>query len=57
MKHVIIVGNVVDGLSFIGPFDSNSKALDYGQGLIDEWHVAEMQEPSVDCGVSEMEGG
>lgn len=49
MKKVIIVaGNVIDGLSFIGPFDCVESAIECAANCsLDEWCVGELEIPEV----------
>lgn len=56
MKYVIMVGNVIDGLSFIGPFDSRAEAAEYAKGLIEDWLVAPVEEPDSDAEWHEQKG-
>lgn len=49
MKYIIVRGNPVDGLSFIGPFDTASEAIEGAQGLdaiTDDWWITELNAPS-----------
>lgn len=48
MKHIIVVGNPVDGYEFYGPFDTSDDALrfhdselDYG----DHWEITQLKSP------------
>lgn len=43
---IIMVGNVVDGLNFIGPFDDGETANEYGQ---DRLRHCEYWVVSLDC--------
>jgi hypothetical protein len=48
-RYVIITGNVVDGLVFIGPFVSRMKAMEYAEAhcsRVSGWVTAEMLEPN-----------
>jgi hypothetical protein len=42
---VIVYGNFVDGLSFVGPFINHDSALLYCEGDNTEWHIVELSEP------------
>lgn len=47
--HIVVVGNVVDGLSFHGPFDDYDSAMKYGESFTcDDWHVVPLQAPGED---------
>jgi hypothetical protein len=45
--HIVILGNPVDGLSFVGPFDEAEDAVDWatGPGQKEDWFVAPMDSP------------
>jgi hypothetical protein len=48
MTYLIITGNPVDGLRFIGPFDSAEEANQHADDLMasyEEWWTAEMEAP------------
>ena len=48
MSYIIITGNVVDGLGFIGPFDSGNEANDYADYALPssaEYWVTEIDTP------------
>lgn len=45
VKYIIIFGNVVDGLTFRGPFETSSAAIDYADPLAEEWVIAELTPP------------
>lgn len=49
MKKVLLVaGNVIDGLSFIGPFDCVPDAIEWAEeNNIDEYSVGELYTPEV----------
>ncbi|MBU2177427.1 MAG: hypothetical protein KJ556_20235 [Gammaproteobacteria bacterium] len=45
-KYIIIKGNVVDGLEFIGPFDSAEEANNHADYYLDpqcEWVIGELK--------------
>jgi hypothetical protein len=44
-KYIIVDGNPVDGLNFIGPFDTDEEAVEYAGLYVDEWWIATI-EPS-----------
>lgn len=50
--HVVLAGNVVDGICVIGPFKTGDDATNWGitnlQGGDDpwEWHIATLDAPS-----------
>jgi hypothetical protein len=45
-KWILVVGNVVDGIVFDGPFDSQDEAHDYGERIRKgEWIIAPLREP------------
>jgi len=46
-KFIIVRGNPLDGFTFIGPFDSDDDAIDYGERYIEQdmpWWSAELGE-------------
>lgn len=44
--HIVVTGNVIDGLFFFGPFPSYDDALEYVESINDaDWHVVELQPP------------
>jgi hypothetical protein len=48
VKWIIVKGNVIDGLTFIGPFEERDNAVQYGDFEIhqsDDWCIAELEEP------------
>lgn len=45
MACVLLVGNVADGYTFVGPFDNEVLASLYGQVSGAEWLVVELEEP------------
>lgn len=47
-KVILVIGNVVDGLRFVGPFEGVSLAIEYAeQNLGDDWVVAPLHEEDV----------
>ena len=47
MSYVIVLGNAVQGLSFVGPFRTHTDATDYSAGYIDDdWIVEELHTPA-----------
>ena len=43
-QYIIVTGNIRDGLRFIGPFDDEQCALDYGDDAIDtEWVLVDLE--------------
>jgi hypothetical protein len=47
-KYIVVVGNVADGFTFIGPFNTFDKALAYAEhdlGGDDEWYVCGIESP------------
>ena len=42
---VLILGNVVDGLGFYGPFDNHDEANEAGELSRDEWVTAIIEKP------------
>jgi len=48
--YILVVGNVIDGLSFIGPFDCPSDASDYAEfeERHEDWVVGDLLEPEYD---------
>ena len=47
MVYVLILGEVINGLQFIGPFDSEIAALNYGEEAYpnEMWVVGSLQKP------------
>ena len=46
---IIIEGNVVDGMSFHGPFDDHEDAIEWAEAnLKTDWLVATLQDPLSD---------
>jgi len=41
---IVVIGNVVDGLAFHGPFDTVDEAVNYGENCTDEWVTAQLTE-------------
>lgn len=50
MKYIVIMGNVVDGLTFVGPFATMEAAQEWAANSAptDDWWLAPCQEPSED---------
>jgi hypothetical protein len=48
MKWIVIVGNVVDGLTFFGPFYNREAALDWTEAnpIDSDWTIGPLAEPS-----------
>lgn len=46
-QHVIVHGNPVDGLSFIGPFPTGSDAMEWGDKHLqdEDWWIAPIEPP------------
>ena len=42
---IVVAGNIIDGLTFYGPFDSVKSAIEYGQTLSDVWSVTSLTKP------------
>ena len=48
-QWIVVSGNPITGLSFIGPFDNEDAAGDYGGGYcLEHWEVAELLPPEGD---------
>lgn len=46
LKTIIVAGNPVNGLSFIGPFEDREAAEHYADGLVDtDWWIADLDPP------------
>jgi hypothetical protein len=43
--YIVIVGNVRDGLSFVGPWVHYDDALAYAEDIIDDWHIVDLEDP------------
>lgn len=48
MKYILIFGNVVDGLTFRGPFETHEQAMNYGEPIAEEWTLAILEPPIED---------
>jgi len=48
MKYILILGNIVDGLDFVGPFDTREAAIEYSDLIDTDWTFAELDEPEVE---------
>jgi hypothetical protein len=48
MQYIVIVGNPVEGLKFIGPFDNANDVLEWVEdhGGSSQWWLADMEMPS-----------
>jgi hypothetical protein len=48
-KAIVILGNIIEGHTFVGPFDSDVEATDFAESLTPmEWHVAPLESPKDD---------
>lgn len=48
MKHIIVVGNPVEGYEFYGPFESPEDAIRYADNNLDygdHWEIAKLKAP------------
>ena len=49
-RYLVLIGNVIDGVEFFGPFDTHEDALEYASrhhgGA--EWHIGTLNEPVTD---------
>jgi hypothetical protein len=54
LQYIIITGNIVDGMGFVGPFPNHEAAVAYAERECTEWVVAEL-EPKVECQAHEYE--
>jgi hypothetical protein len=44
MKYIIVYGDPINGLYFVGPFDDANEAGDYASDNIDgEWWIAKLE--------------
>ena len=44
--YILVIGNVIDGLNFVGPFKSMKDAIYYGENeTADDWNVANLLKP------------
>jgi hypothetical protein len=44
MKYILALGNIVDGLEFIGPFADRDAAVSYGESYVGvDWCIAELK--------------
>lgn len=48
MKYILVFGNVVDGFTFRGPFETREEAMEYGEPIAEEWYDAELVPPEKD---------
>jgi hypothetical protein len=50
MQHIVVIGNVVDGLTFEGPFDTAEGAIEYADANVTkpEWVVAPLVSPEAE---------
>jgi hypothetical protein len=47
MQTIVILGNFIDGLQFVGPFESWDEAVKWADDIRDiEWHVVRLDDPS-----------
>lgn len=44
-QQIIVKGNPVDGLYFIGPFDTSEEAIDYAENNDSDWWIADLNPP------------
>lgn len=45
-QHIVVLGNAVDGLTFVGPFDDYDAAMEYAGSYVDrDWHIAPLSAP------------
>lgn len=48
MKHILVIGDPIEGLEFIGPFDTAEDAIDYADGeRMVSWLIGDVTEPEV----------
>lgn len=49
-QHIIMIGNPVDGINLIGPFNSRDKARAYAESHLDDeqWNIASLTSPVQD---------
>ena len=47
MKHILVFGDPVDGLGFIGPFDDCDEAIKYAEEnfKLESWWTSELESP------------
>lgn len=46
LQYILVFGNVVSGLTFVGPFEDVDRAAKYGGNFNDEeWMIAPIGEP------------
>jgi hypothetical protein len=46
--YIVVTGNPVDGFEFIGPFESNTAAIEHGENNcngVGDWYIAPIQTP------------
>ena len=47
--YVLVVGNPIDGLQFVGPFPDHDAAVEYAERYEDqEWWVTSLDKPKED---------
>lgn len=44
--HIVIIGNVANGLTFYGPFESNETAMDWAEKNFPDWLIARVEDPN-----------
>jgi hypothetical protein len=44
-KWIIAMGNMADGMTFVGPFEDYSACQDYAHALDGDWLMVTLEEP------------
>lgn len=47
MSFILVIGNIADGHTFVGPFDNEMVANHYGEQTGAQWMVVELEEPEM----------
>lgn len=47
MSCILLIGNIADGHTFVGPFDNEVIASYYGDQTGAAWMIAELEEPGM----------
>ena len=43
MKRVVAIGDAFGGLDLVGPFDTNGEAIEWAEGLTQQWAVVKLE--------------
>jgi hypothetical protein len=46
MSCIVVIGNPVGGFRFVGPFETNDEAIDFGNDIGEgDWWIADLEAP------------